>query len=238
MVSTEIIEKILNYIEERRGIAIVNDIVRLVDGQLSKPSTLKLIEDLESEHKINIRKGRKGQRHYLSINDKNQFNKIRKEIFVLENFIKEMNLYLRRRDEENDKEIEKGIESKKVNNEKASEMDNRIPFINSLYYHYYEAFKRILDNLFRVTTMSDISKEDSEIFLKEIIELKSKLKYLSWSKEDEKRLFKTHINNINNIVRKFERNGLEDYIEEKGIKTKFAEPIILKINDFVTEFLN
>jgi hypothetical protein len=238
LVSHKIEKKILDYIAGRRGLATENDVVRYIVGELSKPPTLKLIDNLESEGKINIQRGRKGQPHYLSINDKNRFNQIKQQISSLENFIKEINQYLQRRNEENKKETEKDFESTQVDKGKAFEMDNRISFVDGLYYQYYDAFKRILDDLFQVTTMSDISKDDSEIFLKEIIELKSKLKYRPWTEDNEKNLFKVHISKINNLIRKFERSGLEDYIEEKQIKSKFAQPLISKINDFIAEFLD
>ena len=45
------------------------------------------------------------------------------------------------------------------------------------------------------------------------------------------------INNIKRLIRTFEREGLEDYIKEKSIKNKFAEPLVQEINHFIDQFL-
>jgi len=237
LVSKKIEESVLDYIAKLRGLATVNGVVRYVEGNLSKPPTLKLIKNLESERKINIRRGRKGQSHYLSINDKNQFNQIKKQLLTLENFIKEINRYLQKRNEENDNDISLNLDENEED-VRAIKMDNRIGFVNDLYKNYYDTLKRILDDLFHVTTMSDLPKEDSENFLKKIIELKSQLKYLPWSKVNEKKLLAIHISNINKLIRKYERSGLEDYIEEKQIKNEFVKPLIQKINAFIVQFLD
>jgi hypothetical protein len=133
MVSKKIEAKILDYIEERRGLATENDVIRYVDEDLSRPPTLKFIDKLESERKINIRRGRKGQRHYLSINDKSRFNQIKKQLSSFEKLIKETNLCLQRCNEEINEEISKEIPLKEIkDNEKAKAMDAKIGFVNDL----------------------------------------------------------------------------------------------------------
>jgi hypothetical protein len=240
LVSQEIENKVLDYVAKRKGLASENDVIKHIDGYLSRPPTLKLIDKLESEGKISIRRGRKGQRHYLSINDKSRFYQIKNELSSLESLIKENNLYLRRRNEEINIEIENDIPLKENEQKnRATKMDSQIPFVNDLYYNFYDALKRLLDNLFYQITTSDLSKEDSEKFLKKIIELRSQqLKYQPWSKNNEKELLRINIGKINNLIRRFERAGLDEYIEKKQIKNKFAEPLILKINEFIVQFLD
>ena len=200
--SKKIEEKVLDYIAEHGGKVTKNDVVKyLGDGDLSKPPTFKLLNRLEDERKINVQRGRKGQPHYLSINDKNQFNKIKQQLSNLRNFVKEINEYLQRRnvDNINDiplKEYEDG--------HKAIELGNRIDFVNHLYYRYYDILKRILDDLFHITSTSNLSKEDSERLFEKIIELESKLKYLPWSKENEKKYLKADISNIKSLIRRYE----------------------------------
>lgn len=235
MASKEIEEKVLDYIAEHSGLVTKNDVVTYIEKKLSKPTTLELLNKLEKEKKINVLRGdRRGQPHYLSINDKNQFNQIKQQLSRTENFIKEVNQYLQRRNVDNIYDIPlKEYEDP----DKEIKLDNRIDFVNKLYYYYYDIFRRILDDLFHITATSNLSKEDSERFLKKIIELRSKLKYLPWSKENEKKQLKTDISNIKRLIRRFERDGLEDYIKEKWIKSKFAEPSVQEINHFIDQFL-
>jgi hypothetical protein len=238
LVSKKTEDKILNYIADHKGLATKNDIVKYIHEDLSRPSTLKLIDKLEFERKITIRRGRKGLRHQLKINDNNRFTRIKQELSSLENFIIEINRYLQRRDEETGKEIYNDLLRENKDKDRATKMNNQISFVNCLYYHYYDIFRRMLDNLFYITTMSDLSKEDSEEFLKQIIELRSQLKYKQWNKVDAKDQLKRDISKINNLIRRSESSGLQDYIEKKQIKNKFVEPLIRKINDFIVLFLD
>jgi hypothetical protein len=234
LVSKKIEEKILDYIAKRRGLATENDVVRHIRGKLSKPPTLKLVDQLEAEGKISVLRGRKGQRHYLSINDQNRFNQIKKQLTNLEKFIKEINQYLQRRNDENNEDVylEENEEEKTI------VLSKRLDLINNLYYYYYDIFKRVLDDLFHITVTSHLSRSDSDLFLEKIIELRSKLKYLAWNKNTQKGHYRIDIVNINRLIQRFEKSGLADYMEEKQLKSKFADASIFEINNFIEQFLD
>jgi hypothetical protein len=77
----EIERSILNYIIEKRGRATKNNVVHYMteQGQLSRVPTLNKIDELKTSGKIIVRTGRgnrKGQAHFLAINNINTYNQI------------------------------------------------------------------------------------------------------------------------------------------------------------------
>lgn len=231
-------DKILKYIAENNGLVTKNDVVSQIKHELSKPTTFEFLKKLEREEKINGPKGkRKGQAHYLSINDKNKSNQIKEQLSTIEKLIKDKNQYLSRRFEEIYQQIEETKHNEDTNAQ--TRLDHQQDLVNDLEYYYKNTVTRILEDLYHIITSSrNLSNEDSERFLIEIIELKSQLQYHEWSKDIEKTRYGMDVRNINNLIRRFEKDGLDDYIRGKLIKNRFAEPLIQRINDFKDQFLS
>jgi hypothetical protein len=80
LTSPESKERILKYIEEHDGKKIKQNVVDYMNSEvhedlrISRVPTLNIIKELKSENRIKVSGKRKGQSHYLSINDKSRFN--------------------------------------------------------------------------------------------------------------------------------------------------------------------
>jgi hypothetical protein len=242
LVSDNVKDIILNYIAEKKGKATKNDVVRYMTDydnplyKLSRVVTLDVINEFESFDIINVSKGdRRGQAHYLSINDKNKFNQIKKELSDTESFIKQTNEYFRRRQTENLNEI--GAANNSEDKEKQNKFDERIKLVIELDRLYRLTMHRILDDLYHLTITTNLSRQDSERFVKKIIELKAKLEYHQWTVKNEMSFFNLQIANMKKNERLIKQQGLDDYFEEKKLKDKFTDPLTAKVENFV-DFLN
>ncbi len=95
MPSQESKEIILKYIIERRGKATKNNVVDYMNSKdvpgefrTSRMTTLDIIDELESDDRINVLKGeRKGQSHYLIFNHESEFYQIDQELSKIEKVI-------------------------------------------------------------------------------------------------------------------------------------------------------
>jgi dihydrofolate reductase len=208
--------------------------------RLSRVKTLQILNEFEVDHKINVSKGvRRGQGHYLSINDQDKFNLIRNELEEIESFIKQTNQYLSRRLEENNQDVEL---SDSPDKDKRIKYEKRVLITIGLEQLYKQTAHRMLDDLYHVTATSKLSRQDSERFIKQIIELKLKLAYHEWSIDIEKGYFKTQNAGMRKIDRDIKQAGLDDYFEgkglkDKGLKNKLIEPYNTRVQKF-TEFLS
>jgi hypothetical protein len=90
-------EMIRNFILENDGKVTKNDVIRHMINDSSRAPTLDMINELESAGIIEVSRGnRRGQPHYLRINNKNDYNRISKELSKLEKLVNSMDEPIKR----------------------------------------------------------------------------------------------------------------------------------------------
>lgn len=82
MKTDETREMIRKFIIDKQGKATKNDVIKHMEKYSSRVPTLDMIKELEDVGIIDVDKGdnRRGQAHYLRINNENEFNRINEEI--------------------------------------------------------------------------------------------------------------------------------------------------------------
>jgi hypothetical protein len=234
LVSDQIKDLILEYIEENKN-STKNDVVRYMQNhhdplcRLTRVPTLAEINKFEKFGIINVSKrDRRGQAQRLSINDKIKFNQIKIVLEEIEPFINKTNQYFAIRKAH---DLEENDELSKSEDEQ-DKLAKRITLLIHLDDLYRLTMNRILDDLYHLTVSTNLPKEDSERFVKKIIELKSKLQYHDWTVKNENTFFNLQLANMKQIQRLIKESGLEDYFEEKNLKGKFIDPLKGRIENF------
>ena len=198
--------------------------------RLTRVPTLAELDKFEEFQKINISKGdRRGQAHRLSINEKNKFNQIKEQLEEIEPFINKTNQYFairQRHDLEENEEL-----SKSEDEEKQNKLNKRIRFTVELERLYKNTVHRILDDLYHLTVTTNFPQEDSERFIKKIIELKTRLAYHEWTFDIENSFFNLQVAHMRQIQWLIKQDGLEEYFEEKNLKGKFIDPLNARIDN-------
>ena len=142
----------------------------------------------------------------MYINYTSTFSRIEKELKDIEPFIKRTNQYFTKRLKENCEDVA-------LSN--SDDEDKRIKYEKRAYFSleqerlYKLTAHRMLDDLYQVTTTSDLSRQDSERFIKKIIELKIILAYHEWSIDNEKSFFKLQAANV---------RGYEQHMKEAPLQ--------------------
>jgi hypothetical protein len=228
----DIEKEIRKYIEENAGTTENKVVEHMTNNKISsRMTTLDKIDSLRNR-KI-IRDLQEGNSfHRLYVDDVSTFSKIEKELAEIEHFINKGNSYFRERVEEN---------RAKANSDMRNEIEEmtltkRIEYVNLLEFKYRETVTRMLEDIFIISN-TNLSKQDSERFYKKIIELKTKLAYHDWTKDIEKTYYKRQIQNIKTIERNMKEKGLEQYLEENNLDTKFLRPFEAKIQKFMNSLL-
>jgi hypothetical protein len=77
---------IRKFITDKHGKATKNDVIKHMEKYSSRVPTLDMIKELEDTGIINVDKSdnRRGQAHYLRINNENEFNQINQQISVID----------------------------------------------------------------------------------------------------------------------------------------------------------
>ena len=91
----EIDQRILGYITEKKGNATKNNVVNHMNenGLLSRIPTLKKLKELESSGKITVQRGknnRRGQAHFLVINNQSAYNRIYSWLIQIDEILNEI----------------------------------------------------------------------------------------------------------------------------------------------------
>jgi hypothetical protein len=205
---------IRQFIIEKDGKATKNDVIKHMEKYSSRVPTLDMIKELQDTAIINVNKNdnRRGQAHYLRINNENEFNQINQQLSVID-FIIDF--------------IEKP-------------MDRIIRFIRQhpelpqnlredLIFAYKRSIEKMLEFLLVHTGDTISSEKSSQILYSKIIKSMQKLEhqsYYSYSLDSLER----NIDTIQSIL------SITKGVGYSGVKIKDFKFLIRKIMKFKEQF--
>lgn len=219
-----IIKEIINYIKDNPG-STQNMVSKYMDETrtlCSRLTTLKTINDLISKDVIEDRK--EGNRfHSLYLNDRNEFNRIDREISEIDSIIKEMDKPMDRLFQISTTDLKKDQFSDKAN--------------LHLYFHYpyRDSVSTILQLLLLWTSTKIKSRSYSQLLYASIIKLMLKLTLQTFNLRDPKALLENDITALNYLK---QVKSTVAFAEKKGINIKVGDNLIAKMKFFEKQFLD
>jgi hypothetical protein len=217
----------------------------------SRDTTRKILSDLESSGIITVSKGdRRGQSHYLTINDKNEFNLIDKELSEIQNIMNGI-----------------GRNAQKMNKESERQNLNRKNIglsrpLDHMFEFYLEPCIESINIILRILLFKTYKEIHSENYLQilyaKIINLMLKISKQTPEYMNDTRKLRLHIEDLKDTkgwtefsnrfstqteddyeVKKREYiEALDRYAEEIGIEVSKFDNTILKIDRFRQQYLN
>jgi len=210
---------IRKFIIEKQGKATKNDVIKYMEKWSSRVPTLDMIKEFEDAGIIQVQKGdRRGQPHYLKIEEQNEYNLIHKEISEIEMIMLRMkdNLLIYRNIADRSKRTPR-------------QLSDLFRFLH-WYTDLIDLFLHTL--LLRINTGID-SQKDSQTLYTKIIELmiindNSEMGY------KDRRFFDILVDEMKEIVNS---QPVRNYAKTIGMKLSSMENFIVKSDDFRIKFL-
>lgn len=227
-------DRILKFISDRKGKATKNDVVRYMSEQLSRVPVLNLMFQFESERKIIINKGkRRGQPHYLIINDQNHYNRIRQQLEGIESIMVEMEEPVKQMCDYSMNDPEEDP------NTGIRPYPDRADHIDSFLLSCERPIKEMLELLLILTNTLIQSDKDSGLLNRRIVESMLKLGQLFYSQNK----LENWQRNINSDIYQLDNNMKHnDFIHEFAkvclLDLAFSNKLIKRIQKFKSEFLD
>ena len=205
-------------------------------GLLSRVPTLNKLKELESSGKIIVQKGknnRKGQAHFLAINNKSAYNRIYNWLTEVENILNKI-------------ELEGPFEhiyyyicgpAPGDPNDLQELNRKRSQVLSNFLYACHRPIERLLDFLFILSNRVIQSEKDSQLLNEKIVDLYLKLMEVFNLKSTLKDIdfyLKEDISELDHCLKDAELN---DYIRGIEINPNFARNLSQKMETFRTEIM-
>jgi predicted transcriptional regulator len=218
-------EMIRKFIIEKQGKATKNDVVKYMEKDSSRVPTLDMIKELEDTGIINVDKGnkRRGQAHYLVINNENEFNRINQEISEIDLIIDTM-----------EQPMDDIIRLIRKRPELRQDLREDIIFA------YKRSIERMLEFLLVYTSDVISSEKSSQILYSKIIKSMQKLEHQYFYSESLDSLNR-NIDGIRSILSitnrvKYSRWTKNKTFHNRHLRTKAFNNLIEKIEKFKEQF--
>jgi hypothetical protein len=225
-------EMIRNFILKNDGKVTKNDVIRHMINDSSRAPTLDMINELESAGIIEVVRGkRRGQPHYLRINNKNDYNRISKELSKIEKLANSMDEPVKRIMSLGPPDMIKKMPDRMIIR---SLRDN---FLSE----YYGSMDDILDALLGFTTNKVRSEKEAWSLYTRIIKLKAKVyeQMMIFKANGIEYLFLSCKALLNARLHKLKSLDQEDldFAKKNSVNTNLITDVIEKIETFRKEFL-